>query len=113
MRSVGGQRLIVNNAKEKIRWVAAALHEPETFKKRSQIAAADLGMNSIETLAHLFHGEPTPPVELANEFSGLGDWIAARQFAIFEIFYHFGEVSFARAAPCRIWRIRLDTRQRH
>ena len=80
---------------EKIRWVAAALHEPEDFRQRAQTAANDLGPKSIETLAQFFHSEHTPPPELADKFPRLGEWIAARQFAIFEVFYQFREAALA------------------
>ncbi len=76
-----------NQCEEQIRWVAAVFHEPDEFRRRAKAAATTLGPSSVETLAHLFHGEPSPPAELAVEFPGLGEWIAARQFAIFEIFY--------------------------
>ena len=78
---------------EKIRWVARAIHEPEVFKKRAKTAADQLGPETIDTLAELLHSEHRPPDELADQFSGLGQWIAARQFAIFEMYYHFGEAA--------------------
>lgn len=78
---------------EKIRWVAAAIHESDEFRSRASIAARELGPQSIETLATLFHSEHSPPEELADKFPGLGGWIAARQFAIFEMFYHFREAA--------------------
>ena len=78
---------------EKIRWVARAIHEPEVFNKRARTAADQLGPQTIDTLAALFHSEHSPPDELADQFPGLGQWIAARQFAIFEMFYHFGEAA--------------------
>src|SRR5215813_2603246 len=74
---------------KQIRWVAAALHEEDEFRQRAEAAANALGPTSIETLAQLFLADSRPPPELADSFPGLGDWIAARQFAIFEIFYHF------------------------
>lgn len=73
--------------------MAAALHEPDEFMRRAQDAATDLGPGSIETLAGLFHSEHSPPAEIAGKFPGLGDWIAARQFAIFEMFYHMLNVN--------------------
>ncbi len=73
--------------------MAAALHEPDEFMRRAQAAATDLGPGSIETLAGLFHSEHSPPAEIAEKFPGLGDWIAARQFAIFEMFYHFRQAA--------------------
>ena len=78
---------------EKIRWVARVFHKPEVFKKRARTAAEQLGPETIDTLAELFHSEHTPPDELADQFPGLGQWIAARQFAIFEMFYHFGNAA--------------------
>jgi hypothetical protein len=78
---------------EKTRWVAAAFHEPEEFMRRARTAASDLGPGSIETLARLLHSEHSPPAEIADQFPGLGDWIAARQFAIFEMFYYFREAA--------------------
>jgi hypothetical protein len=72
---------------ENIRWVAYALFEPDEFMRRARTAASDLGPRSIETLARLFHSEHSPPAEIADQFPGLGDWISARQFAIFEMFY--------------------------
>jgi hypothetical protein len=48
---------------EKIRCVASALHEPDDFLRRAQAAATDLGPDSTETLAGLFHSELSPPAE--------------------------------------------------
>ncbi len=78
---------------EKIRWVASSIHESDEFCKRAGTAASDLGAGAIETLEALFHTEHSPPADLADRFPGLGDWIAARQFAIFEIFYYFREAA--------------------
>jgi hypothetical protein len=78
---------------EKIRWVATTLHQPDEFTRRARTAASDLGPRSIEMLTGLFHSEHSPPAEIADEFPGLGDWIAARQFAIFEMFYYFREAA--------------------
>jgi hypothetical protein len=73
---------------QKIRWVAEAIHQPEVFAERARQAASEFGPDSISGLTKQFHGEHSPPPELAAQFSGLGDWIAARQCAIFEILYH-------------------------
>ena len=78
---------------EKIRWVAASIHESDEFRSRASAAANELGADAIETLSTLFHNEHSPPAELADKFPGPGAWIAARQFAIFEMFYHFREAA--------------------
>ncbi|WP_146010416.1 hypothetical protein [Dyella sp. AD56] len=49
-----------------------------------------------------FHSETEPPEELKARFSGLGSWMAVRQFAIFEILYAIGEPSL----PV-LWRVVL------
>ena len=78
---------------EKIRWVASSVHDAEGFRSRASAAADELGPDAIETLATLFHSEHSPPDELAEQFPGLGEWIAARQLAIFEMFYYFREAA--------------------
>jgi len=76
---------------QNIRWVAEAIHEPEVFAERAKQVASELSPDSIPQLAKQFHGEHSPPPELAAQFSRLGHWMAARQRAIFEIFYYFRE----------------------
>ena len=83
----------IEQCTEKIRWVAAAIHESDEFRSRANAAARELGPDSIEILSKLFHSEHSPPKELADKFPGLSDWIAARQFAIFEMFYYFREAA--------------------
>jgi len=78
---------------EKIRWVASSMHDSVEFCTRARAAADDLGPDAIMTLATLFHSEHNPPDDLADQFPGLGDWIAARQFAIFEMFYCFRDAA--------------------
>ena len=76
---------------ERVRWIASSVTDLEALRLRAAAVADDLGPSSINDLASLFHAEHTPPPELASEFAGLGAWTAARQFAIFEVFYHFGD----------------------
>ena len=76
---------------QKIRWVAEAIHQSDIFVERAKQVALELGPDSIPQLAKQFHSEHSPPPELAAQFSRLGHWIAARQRAIFEIFYHLRE----------------------
>ncbi len=79
---------------EKVRWVALALEvDLSELRRRAAAAAAELGPSSIAHLATLFHSEHTPPEGLTTAFTGLGQWVAARQVAIFEIFYNFGEAA--------------------
>lgn len=79
-----------DSANDRVNWVAAAVADPDAFRDRACIAANELGPTRIEHLATLFHAEHSPPAEYAMQFQGLGGWMMARQFAIFEIFYNFG-----------------------
>ena len=72
---------------EQVRWVASSIKDADTSRGRAEIAAGQLGPQSIKTLRKLRHSESTPPAELAAEFAGLGDWLYARQCAIIEVFY--------------------------
>ena len=78
---------------EKIRWVASSIHESDEFRSRASAAVNELGPGAIETLSTLFHSEHSPPEQLADRFRGLGAWVAARQFAIFEMFYYFRDAA--------------------
>jgi hypothetical protein len=75
----------------KIRWVAEMVDDGVQFKERARKAALEIGPNSIDLLTELLHSEHTPPKELEEKFPRLGQWIAARQFAIFEMLYQHGE----------------------
>ena len=83
----------IEKIKEKIDGVASAFHDWPVFQERARIAAQELGPECIDFMPGQFHGSATPPPELKSEFPGYGDWMSARQFAIFEILYHFGEAS--------------------
>lgn len=77
-----------------VRDVASALAQDESrFRERAASAATQLGPDSIATLMKLTHTECTPPEALAEQFQRLGGWLAARQFAIFEILFHFREAA--------------------
>lgn len=76
---------------DRVRWVAeVAGFDDAEFRSRAASSARYLGAARIEELAGEFHAEHTPPAELIPRFSRLGAWMAARQFAIFEIYYHIG-----------------------
>jgi hypothetical protein len=77
-----------------VRWVASGLTiDWSEFRSRAKTVATALPPTSIDHLASLFHLENSPPPALENAFPALGQWITARQFAIFEIFYCLGEPS--------------------
>lgn len=76
-----------------VRWVAEAVNDEVQFNERARKIALKLGSDSIDSLVELLHSEHSPPEELEEKFPKLGQWIAARQFAIFEIFYQFGEAA--------------------
>lgn len=63
------------------------------FSRRARVVANEFGPTAIEQLSQEFHAKQDPPPDLAHLFPGLGQWMAARQFAIFEILYHIGPSS--------------------
>ena len=79
-------RVLIN----RIRWVAESVSDRLEFSRRASVVAAEVGSAAVAKLATQFHGEPNPPEHLKGEFPRLGQWIAARQFAIFEILYYIG-----------------------
>jgi hypothetical protein len=95
MFSLFKRRPSAEHLAQKIRWVAEAIGQSDDFVERAKQVASELGPGSIPRLAKQFHAEHSPPPELAAQFRGLGQWIAARQRAIFEIFYFCRE----RAIP--------------
>lgn len=86
---------LIARCERKVRWVAASFNDFEHFRPLARTASQQLGPDAIETLGTIFHTEHSPPEELADQFPGLGTWIAARQFAIFEILYNLGEPSIS------------------
>jgi len=73
-----------------IKWVAEVIGDRTEFQRRAQTAASTFDEARLPELPHYFHGDSMPPPELADRFPGLGQWMAARQFAIFEILYFIG-----------------------
>jgi hypothetical protein len=76
-----------------IRRIAEAIGDPPEFSRRAHETAKVVGAGAIELLAAEFHTESSPPEEIANKFPGLGQWIAARQFSIFEVLFCLGPAS--------------------
>ncbi|MGJ7529686.1 hypothetical protein [Variovorax sp. GB1P17] len=73
-----------------ITWVAAVIGDRMEFQRRAQTVAGTFDEAHLSELPHYFHDGSMPPPELADQFPGLGQWMAARQFAIFEILYFIG-----------------------
>lgn len=71
--------------------VAVHRHDPERFTRAAAEVAARLPPTAVEMLATLYH-EPSepPPRKFDYDRCGLGGWLVAWQFAIFELFYHIG-----------------------
>ena len=83
-----------NQLNERVRWVASRFaNDLSEFRARAKTVATEFNPASIDQLANLFHSESSPPPEIAGAFPALGQWITARQFAIFEIFYFLGKPS--------------------
>lgn len=83
----------VDELRREIRWIAESLSNPQTFRERARKTADTLGSSDLDRLADLFHAESEPPDHLRGQFAGLGQWMAACQFAVFEVLYNMGSRS--------------------
>jgi hypothetical protein len=71
--------------------VAVLIDDADLFRGRAAAVARELGPSAIGDLATRFHSPPRPePPGFAYEQRGLGGWMSAWQFAIFELFFQFG-----------------------
>ena len=71
--------------------VAILIDEPERFRQRAAAVAAELGTATIPELATRFHSPSSPePTGFGVRERGMGGWLSAWQFAIFELLFHFG-----------------------
>ena len=74
--------------------VAVLIDNSEQFRARVATVARELGPTAIEELATRFHSPPLPePSGFGYKQRGLGGWLSAWQFAIFELFFQFGAVA--------------------
>jgi len=72
--------------------VAVRIDDDRQFRAAAAEAASNLGRGPdlIESLTRRFHSPTEPPEGFRLEQRGLGGWLSAWQFAIFEIFYNLG-----------------------
>ena len=74
--------------------VAVLIDDTDLFHARAVAVARELLPSAIEELATRFHSPPRPePTGFGYEQRGLGGWMSAWQFAIFELFFRFGTVA--------------------
>src|SRR5262245_3020415 len=71
--------------------VAVLIDDADQFSARAASVAQELGPAAIAELATRFHSPPrAEPPGFGIEQRGLSGWLSAWQFAIFELFFHFG-----------------------
>ncbi len=71
--------------------VAVLIDDADQFSARAAAVAQELGPDAIAELATRFHSPPrAEPPGFGIEQRGLSGWLSAWQFAIFELFFHFG-----------------------
>lgn len=71
--------------------VAILIDDAEQFRARAAAESRKLGSDDVEELATRFHAPPQPaPAGFGYEQRGLGGWLSAWQFAIFELYFQFG-----------------------
>jgi hypothetical protein len=71
--------------------VAVQIDDDAKFRTAGRNAALELGPVAFRTLPKLFHSPPEAPNAFGFPERGLSGWLSAWQFAIFEVFYNFGE----------------------
>ena len=71
--------------------VAARIDDIDQFRAAAAEVALKLGADSIEPLSQRFHSAPESPDGFGPEQRGLGGWLSAWQFAIFEVYFNLGE----------------------
>lgn len=64
------------------------------FRQRARELAQQLGEPAIEHLELMLHSDAAPPDEVKHQFPALGQWLAAKQFAVFEVFYHLPDAAY-------------------
>jgi len=71
--------------------LAVLIDDVQEFRARAAAVALQLGPAAIDELCTRFHSPPrAEPPGFGPEQRGLGGWLAAWQFAIFELFFEFG-----------------------
>lgn len=74
--------------------VAVLIDDPARFEARAAEVARQLGPEVIEELSRRFHTPPQPePDGFGPRERGLGGWLQAWQFAVFELFFQFREAA--------------------
>src|SRR5215813_11323779 len=74
--------------------VAVLIDDVQEFQARAAAVALQLGPTAIDELRTRFHSPPpTEPPGFGPEQRGLGGWLSAWQFAIFELFFEFGSAA--------------------
>jgi len=70
------------------------IDDAQAFRARAAAVALQLGPTAIDELRTRFHSPPrAEPPGFGPEQRGLGGWLSAWQFAIFELFFEFGSAA--------------------
>jgi hypothetical protein len=77
----------------RVQAVAVLIDTPGMFRDKAKQVAQEVGPAAISDLVALLHSPPEAPRGFGGKERGLGGWLAAWQFAVFEILFHFREAS--------------------
>jgi hypothetical protein len=75
---------------EAVASVAVEIDDAQQFRVRAAAVARQLGPAAIDALRSRFHSPPHREPPGFGPERGLGGWLSAWQFAIFELFFEFG-----------------------
>jgi len=79
---------------EAVASVAVLVDDGQKFRGRAAAVGLQLGPAAINELRMRFHSPPrAEPPGFGPEQRGLGGWLSAWQFAIFELFFAFGSAA--------------------
>lgn len=81
----------LDSVSESITAVAVLIDDTDRFRTAAAEAASTIGVRSIRALSGRLHSPPEAPRGFGSDERGLGGWLAAWQFAVFEVLYNLGE----------------------
>ena len=85
---------MASNLDEAVTSVAILVDDVQEFRARAAAVALQFGPAIIDALCTRFHSPPrAEPPGFGPEQRGLGGWLSAWQFAIFELLFEFGSAA--------------------
>lgn len=78
---------------EVVSGIAVLIDDTPQFRHAAAEATGQLSAETVSSLKERFHNPPEAPDGFKPDQRGLGGWLSAWQFAIFELYYNLGEAA--------------------